>query len=134
MRAASTQAFFVHRRGSSAPIGNLNKNVKILHDQAEKAMFALLARCNKYALPVDLQLKLFDAMILPIVMYGAEVWGYCNIQKIESLHLKFCKYILNVKPSTRNFMIYGEPSASQTNYDLRPLASVMCELVLVSFE
>ena len=37
-----------------------------------------------------------------------EVWGYNQIILIEKLHLKFCKHILNVKPSTPNFMVYGE--------------------------
>ena len=42
------------------------------------------------------------------MFYGYEVWGYNQIILIEKLHVKFCKHILNVKPSTPNFMVYGE--------------------------
>ena len=41
-------------------------------------------------------------------MYGCEVWGYTDCDLIESVHLKYCKYVLNVKQSTPNCMIYGE--------------------------
>jgi len=30
---------------------------------------------RKEALPVDIQLLLFDSMIEPILIYGSEVWG-----------------------------------------------------------
>ena len=50
----------------------------------------------------------FDRMILPIISYGSEVWSYEKGSLIEKLHLKFCKYILGMKSSTPNVMVYGE--------------------------
>ena len=44
----------------------------------------------------------------PILLYGCEIWGYCNLDIIERVHLKFCKLLLNLKKSTPNYMIYGE--------------------------
>lgn len=35
-------------------------------------------------------------MVSPILLYGAEVWGYIINDVIETLHLEFCKYILKV--------------------------------------
>ena len=71
-------------------------------------MFSLLNRCNALQLPIDIQLELFDRIVVPIIIYGCEIWGYEGTKTLECLHLKFLKYILNVKKSTPNFMIYGE--------------------------
>ena len=29
--------------------------------------------------------------------YSAEVWGFCKADKIETVHLQFCKRLLGVK-------------------------------------
>jgi hypothetical protein len=36
------------------------------------------------------------------------VWGFTKNKVTEKLHLKFCKYILNLSTSPTNRMIYGE--------------------------
>ena len=71
-------------------------------------MFALLSRCNVLELPLDVQLELFDTMVVPIITYGCETWGVKNNDIIEKLHLRFCRYILKVKNSTPKCMLYGE--------------------------
>ena len=59
-------------------------------------------------IPIDVQLKLFDSLVKPILLYGSEVWGYENLKILERVHLQFCKRILNLRLSTPNFMVYGE--------------------------
>ena len=71
-------------------------------------MFSLLKKIRTLNLPLDLQLELFDKMIKPILLYGAEVWGFGNCDVIERIHLKYLKYILKLKKSTPSYMIYGE--------------------------
>ena len=44
-------------------------------------------------LPIDILLQLFDVMVAPILLYGAEVWVYEKNDIAEILHLEFCKYI-----------------------------------------
>ena len=39
---------------------------KALKEQATKAMFALLNKCRKLNLSIDLQIELFDRTVLPI--------------------------------------------------------------------
>ena len=39
-------------------------------------MHLLFMRANNLDLPLDLQLKLFDNTVLPILTYGSEIWGY----------------------------------------------------------
>jgi hypothetical protein len=55
-----------------------------------------------------LQLKLFDSLITPILVYSCEVWGFENKQGIEKMHLQYCKRILNLRSSTPNFVVFGE--------------------------
>ena len=81
---------------------------KALFEQASKAMFSVLTKTRTYNLNVDVQLKLFDTLVLPVLLYGCEIWGSGNIDLCEKLHLKFCRYVLNVKSSSPNYMIYGE--------------------------
>ena len=71
-------------------------------------MFALLRRNRKLNLPLDIQLELFDSLVLPILTYGCEVWGFENTNLIEKLHLKYLKYSLSLKLSTPTCMALGE--------------------------
>lgn len=77
-------------------------------EQANKSMFALLKTIRQLSLPIDLQLKLFDRVVVPVLIYGCEVWGYEGLDILEKLHLKFLKYILNVRSTTPTCMVYGE--------------------------
>ena len=47
-------------------------------------------------------------LILPILNYGSEVWGFSQANAIERVHLQFCKRLLGVKKTTQNDFIYGE--------------------------
>ncbi len=62
-------------------------------------MYVLIGKCRKLGLSIDLQLELFDRMIVQFMLYG-----YRN----EKLHLKFLKHILGVCGRITNNMIYGE--------------------------
>lgn len=53
----------------------------------------------------DIQLDLFDKVVLPVLLYSCKIWGYENIDVIERVHLRFLKHIL--KSSTPSFMVYG---------------------------
>ena len=71
-------------------------------------MFGVLSNCNALELTLDLQLEMFDCMVMPILAYGCEVWGSTKNEILEKLHLRYCKYILKVKNSTPLCMLYGE--------------------------
>ena len=61
--------------------------------QAKKAMIFLYIRIKNLDLPFDLQLKLFDHTILPILTYASEVWGFENLDMIEKVHNDFLRKI-----------------------------------------
>ena len=88
--------------------GNFAQARKKLIDQDQKALYALYKKIQNISIPVDLQLKLFDVLVVPILTYSSEIWGFENKATIEKLHLQFCKRILGVRSSTPNFMVYGE--------------------------
>ena len=58
-------------------------------------------------LPIDIQQELYNALVAPILLYGCEVWGHQNVESIEKLHLKYLKYVLGVRRSTCNSIVYG---------------------------
>ena len=59
-------------------------------------------------LPLDMQIDLLKKLGIPVLLYKCELYGYENIEIIERLQLKYLKYILGLKPSTPNVMVYGE--------------------------
>ena len=77
--------------------------------QAKKAMYLLFTRINNLDIPLDLQLKLFDNTVVPILTYGSEVWGYENLDRIETVHNDFLRKITRSKKSTPLYMLLGEP-------------------------
>ena len=50
--------------------GKFFKARSALIEQARRASFAVIKKSRKFSLPVDLQLKLFDHLIAPILLYG----------------------------------------------------------------
>ena len=84
------------------------KHKKHLLEQGRKAMFSVLRKTRKLNLPVDMQLQMFDCMVVPILLYGAEIYGYEKSDIIESLFLQFYKIIMCFKKCTPNAILYGE--------------------------
>jgi hypothetical protein len=72
-----------------------------------------------YKLSVKIQLVLCDKMIIHILLYGCEVWGFGKNEVLERVHLKFCKILLNLKSSTPNYMVYGELGGYPIDIDIK---------------
>jgi hypothetical protein len=56
---------------------------KRLIDQAYKSLYALYYKLRNLTISIDLQSKLFDSLIAPILVYSCEIWGFENKQGIE---------------------------------------------------
>ena len=87
---------------------NLSQAVKTLSDQALRAYYNLLSLFDKVSFDVRTKLKLFDTMVVPILLYGSEVWGVYDFKNVDKLHIRFCKNILGVRQQTPNMAVYGE--------------------------
>ena len=71
-------------------------------------MFSLLSKARKLQLPLDLQCHLFDTCVIPVLLYGCEVWGFSDLTEIERVQTFFCKYILKLGSQTANCIARGE--------------------------
>ena len=60
-------------------------------------MYDVIREIRQFNLPFECQLDLFDKVVLPVLLYGCEVWVYENIDIIERVHLRYLKHILNLK-------------------------------------
>jgi hypothetical protein len=83
---------------------------KELASRAKKAFLCILQRLNAFNnnFPV-LLLKLFDAQVQPIALYGSEIWGLDKAAlHTEKVHLFALKKILGVNIRTPNDLVYGE--------------------------
>jgi hypothetical protein len=89
--------------------GAFGETTEALCGQAQKAIFKLNSYLYKYpGIKISHSLELFDKLILPILHYGSEVWGFNEGINVERVHLQYCKRILGVRPQTQNDFIYGE--------------------------
>ena len=70
---------------------------QILADQARKSMFAVLRKCRKLYLPVDIQLQLVDSILVPVLLYASEVSGFESCDILERLCIQFYKISLRAK-------------------------------------
>ena len=87
---------------------SFSKAIKNNYDQAKKALHLLYKRIGYLNLPIDLQLQLFANTILPIALYGCEVWAFEKLQLIENLQNEVLRYITNLKKSTPIYMLQAE--------------------------
>ena len=90
--------------------------LKYFKIKATRALYALRAKININNLPLKVALKLFDAIIKPILLYGSEVWEpFLNQDdtkwdqnEVEKTYTLFLKQILGVNRSTTTAMVRGE--------------------------
>lgn len=91
------------------PGGSFTETQNMLAGQARKALFMLDKYIYRFTtLTTSHLIELFDKLILPILNYCSEIWGFVPANIIERVHLQFCKRLLGVKKSTQNDFIYGE--------------------------
>ena len=60
------------------------------------------------SLDISDKIGLFDSIVLPILCYGCEVWGFHKAVDIECVHTKFLKQLRSVRRQTSNVCMYGE--------------------------
>ena len=68
----------------------------------------MIKHLGKLMLPLEIQIELFDRLIVPILLYGCEVWCPMITNLASKLQLRFYKIILKLSKSTPSCMVYGE--------------------------
>ncbi len=83
--------------------------VLILANSASKALGAIY---NMYRLKkrfcYDVYTKLYHSGVLPILDYWSSVWGYCNLDKIDTLQNKALQLFLGVHMCAPNLSINAD--------------------------
>ena len=82
---------------------------------ATKALHALMTKVSCLELPLDIQFDLFEHTIIPILLYGSEVWGFENAKMTEVFQRKFLKRRMHLRKSTPNAIVYGESGMMPTH-------------------
>jgi hypothetical protein len=59
--------------------------------KALRAMSSLLIVTRDKQVPIDIMFNLFDAYVLPIIIYSCKVWGSMSSKNVDIVHRKFCK-------------------------------------------
>ena len=89
--------------------GSYGRAKQHLANQGKKAVYSLKTTIRKLQYPpVLISLKLFDTMVLPILSYGAEIWGFMEDSSLEAVKLHYLKHILHVPLTASNIAVRGE--------------------------
>ena len=89
--------------------GSFSEHIDKIEEKALKSYFSLISKSKEWGgFQPRLFLYLFDHTIAPILNYSSEIWGFEGWPKLETLHLKACKYALGVRPSTTTDAVYAE--------------------------
>ena len=90
--------------------------IKALRIKSTRALYAIKSKVNINRLPIKVALKLFDALVKPILLYASEIWepfldndyDKWDNNEIEKVHLQFLKQLLGVNRSTTSILVRGE--------------------------
>ena len=77
--------------------------------QAKKSIWSINQYQKSFGyFPINEYFKLFDTLVKPVLCYASQVWGYCYVNTIETVHYDFCKRYLCVNRTTNNSVALGE--------------------------
>ena len=102
-----------------------NNNRRIRRGQEEsvnaatRAMYNPIGKCRKFDFPADLQIDLFRATVLPVMLYSCEVWGHNVIRDLEILCMRYLKYVFCVHRNTCNDIVYWELRVNSIDVDIK---------------
>ena len=71
-------------------------------------MFIVLDKALTLNLPFDVICELYEKCVIPVLLYGSEVWGFSNLRDVEIFHRSFLRLVFKTLNFTANFMLYGE--------------------------
>ena len=116
--------------------GNFKMCLSQLKTKAIRALYSLQRTINKTVISYKSCCFLFDALVKPVLLYGAPIWtpslaifnnafknnatsldGKFSNETIEIVHLKFLKWALGVHPKASNIGVWGETGRRPLIYE-----------------
>ncbi len=52
--------------------------------------------------------KFFKSMVESVLLYGSEIWGVENVEKVTKAHLKYYKMLLHLPINTPGYAVMSE--------------------------
>merc|ERR1739842_5179 len=95
--------------------GKFNKAKAKQTLQASKATYSLLTRIRKLDLNFEVSIELFERLIIPILLYGSEIWGYEDEKQIQTMYNKALRKFLRLHKSTSICMMENWVSKKYQN-------------------
>ena len=71
---------FIYLRVKFNKTGNFAKTSECMRIKAQKALFSLTRSLICKPIPISTMLKIFDKTIMPILLYGSDVWGTLSLK------------------------------------------------------
>ena len=92
-------------------------NFSILHTRVRlspnlqiEVLVIIIRQAKAYGvMPYSCFIKLYNALVLPIITYGSAIWGDKSYSHIDAVHDKVCRFFLVVVKYTPNATIQGWP-------------------------
>ena len=88
--------------------GTFNKAKSKQALQAKKATFSLITKIKQLNLTFETSVELFERLIIPVLLYGSEIWGYENPKQLQTMVNNVMRKFLRLHKSTPMCMINGE--------------------------
>ena len=96
--------------------GSFRAGIDLLKEKSSFALGAIQKKFTLSSLSLDIANKIFDAIILPILTYTAEVWSvyeknefeYWDKTPTEKAHPRFCMAFLGVNKKASNLACHAE--------------------------
>ena len=86
-------------------------NYNFLNEKARRAIFLLFRKTKSFGkLSREIMMHFYNALIKPILLYGSDIWGVNkkSWDMNDKVSKWFIRCVLNVKPTTSNFITFGE--------------------------
>ena len=85
-----------------------NKARTRLRTLALKSTFGLITKIKQNSLPMDVAKQLVETCVIPVLLYGCEVWGHESVKDIQVCLNNILRYVLGLNKTTPTCMLYGE--------------------------
>ena len=102
-------------------LGSSNSLTPTINDRIAKtkrAMGAIFGSLKRFHdIPANVLIKILDTKIIPVLTYGSEIWGLCDLTNVETVINGFYKIVLNLPCNCSNDLARGELG----RHSLRPI-------------
>lgn len=66
---------------------------------------------------------MFDSLVVSVLAYGVEIWGWSAVEEMERMQKKYLKWILDLERSTPDCIIYEETKREKLRLKFTKLAA-----------